>query len=390
MFRVLPPVGEPILLGPEGDPPEFPGFHPVWTQSGTAALALAVQLAAERRPDIRAPEVLIPAYGCPDLVAAVRFAGARPVLVDIGADDPAFDPEALEGAWSSSVVAVVAVNFLGIRERIEDLARSAAVRDAWLIEDSAQWYPESTEAKGVPLSPADAMVLSFGRGKPVSLLGGGCLLVNRRHPGPETLPSPTRRHSMAELRLRVTAYNWLLRPGLYGLASRLPWLRLGETRYERLSAIGGMDEARLRWLGANVREYLSRERWRERVLSDLLTVTAAKVTDLPRRLSGRAGRLLRYPVLFRSTDLRDKLLGRMRDLGLGGSAMYGEALPDVPGVAEVLGERPSVPGARAFASRLLTLPLHGGVTHRDLNLLAESFGHSSPAGATSRSVERNT
>jgi hypothetical protein len=75
MFRVLPPVGEPILLGPEGDPPEFPGFHPVWTQSGTAALALAVQLAMERRPDITAPEVLIPGLWVPGSRGRRAFCG---------------------------------------------------------------------------------------------------------------------------------------------------------------------------------------------------------------------------------------------------------------------------------------------------------------------------
>jgi dTDP-4-amino-4,6-dideoxygalactose transaminase len=369
MFRVLPPVGEPILLGPEGDPPEFPGFHPVWTQRGTAALALAVQLAMERRPDITAPEVLIPGYGCPDLVAAVHFAGAKPVLVDIGVEDPAFDPEALEQAWTPSTVAVVAVNFLGIRERVHDLARAAASRDVWLIEDSAQWYPEAQPGETAPLSPADAMVLSFGRGKPVSLLGGGCLLINRRHRVPAARPVPPGSPHATSLRLKVILYNWLLNPGLYGWVSRMPWLRLGDTRYEPLAGIEGMDEARLRWVRANVHDHLNRDRWREQTLSELLTASSHSVVDLPRSLKERTGRLLRYPLLCRQPDLRDALLRRLTELGLGATAMYGEALPNVPGVAAVLGGRLSLPGAETFASRLLTLPVHSRVGERDLSCL---------------------
>jgi dTDP-4-amino-4,6-dideoxygalactose transaminase len=373
MFRVLPPVGEPILLGPEEDPPEFPGFHPVWTQSGTAALALAVQLAAERRPDITAPEVLIPGYGCPDLVAAVHYAGARPVLVDIGVDDPAFDPEALEHAWTSSTVAVVAVNFLGIRERVDGLARVAASRDAWLIEDSAQWYPELPPGDSGPLSPADAMVLSFGRGKPVSLLGGGCLLLRKRHSRPQYPLGSAPSSTAAQLALRLTAYNWLLRPASYGWIARLPGLGIGETRYQPLADIGGMDEVRLGLLGANVRAHLGRDRWREEAISTLLAASADQIVDLPQRMTGRVGRLLRYPLLCRQPELRSVLLQRLTHLGLGATAMYGEALANVPGVADVLRGRLSLPGAEAFASRLLTLPVHSRVGERDLSCLAREI-----------------
>lgn len=49
--------------------------------------------------------------------------------------------------------------------------------------------------------------------------------------------------------------------------------------------------------------------------------------------------------------------------------MYGEALPGVLGTAALLEKTTAVPGARAFASRLLTLPVHGKVTHRDISRL---------------------
>lgn len=369
MYKMLPPVGEPIRLGPRSDPPEFTGFHSVWTQSGTAALALAVRLAMDQRPDVARPEVLIPAHGCPDLVAAVRFAGAIPILVDIGPEDPGFDPASLEQAWTKATVAVVAVNFLGIRERVHDLAHAATTRNTWLIEDSAQWYPEPQADENEPFSPTDAVILSFGRGKPVSLLGGGCLLLNQRHTPLENPPNSTQSSAAVMLSLKLIAYNWLLRPEFYGWIARMPWLRIGETRYKPLMEIRGMETTRLRLLGANVRQYLASERWREQALSELFEIRSDLFVDFLRKLQGRSGRLLRYPVLCRSSSQRNELLQHLTALGLGATAMYGEALPGVPGTAALLEKTTAVSGARAFASRLLTLPVHGKVTHRDISRL---------------------
>lgn len=222
----------------------------------------------------------------------MRFAGAIPILVDIGPEDPGFDPASLEQAWTKATVAVVAVNFLGIRERVHDLAHAATTRNTWLIEDSAQWYPELQADENEPFSPTDAVILSFGRGKPVSLLGGGCLLLNQRHAPLENPPNSTQSSAAVMLSLKLIAYNWLLRPEFYGWIARMPWLRIGETRYKPLMEIRGMEATRLRLLGANVRQYLASERWREQALSELFETRSDLFVDFLRKLRGRSGRLL--------------------------------------------------------------------------------------------------
>lgn len=369
-LRVLPPVGEPIALGPKAEPPTFPGFHPVWTQSGTAALALGIQLAMERRPDIRYPEVLLPAYGCPDLVAAAVYAGARPVLVDIGAEDPGYDLERLEKALSGNVVAVVAVNFLGIRERVGTLAELAHHHDAWLIEDSAQWYPELAPGQN-SLSPADAMVLSFGRGKPVSLLGGGALLLKDSAMAGETesrLQPPTSKPGT--LFTKMVVYNLLIKPIFYAWLTRVPGLGLGETRYKPLAGIHRMDESRLPLLKANAERYLCKNRLQETVVAKAFTESSEVLIDLPGVLPGRSGRLLRYPMLCHDQSERNRILKEATEQGLGASAMYVNALPDVTGVKAYLHEYNAVPNARSFAARLVTMPVHCQVTEADTRMLA--------------------
>ncbi len=375
MIARLPPVGQPVL--PVSDRtfelPSQPanvrsidrtydmfGFVPVWLNSGTAALAAALIAALACRPGRR--EVLLPAYACPDLIAAALFAGARPVLVDCGADDPAFDPDALERACSERVAAVVAVNFLGIAERLPELAARAARCGALLIEDCAQWWPEAP-----PAAPVAARVVSFGRGKPVNLLGGGALLLPEGSELAQAVRAPE--HTMPALgTLKRRVFAALLHPLPYGLLSRLPGLGLGETRYHALDAIMAMDRVRRELAATNIGAWLARSRWREARIAELLD-DCAGVELLPRRLAARAGRLLRYPLLFVDRAHRDTVLRRLRDLGA--SAFYEVELPRVRGVDAVLSPLPPVPDATRFAERLLTLPLHDRVSERHLRRMAE-------------------
>lgn len=379
MKRCLPPVGQPVVTVVGAALPVFPGYRPIWVQRGTAALALALRLAMARRPEVDRPQALIPGYGCPDLIAAARYAGVEPVLVDIGVDQPGFEFQALEHAWTDAVVAVVAVNCLGIAEHLEELAARAQARNAWLIEDDAQWFPELSP--DAPLLVGDAVVLSFGRGKPVSLLGGGALLVRE---GLELNPVLVNLETASGgrlLGLKIAFYNRLLQPHCYGHIGSNPLLRVGETRYAPLASIRAMDSCRLELLGANAAAWLGRDRWREAALAEVLADCEAVAVDLPRMLKKRARRLLRYPLLCRDRGIRDRLLARLETAGLGATAMYREALPWVPGVALMLGMiTPLLPGARIFAERLLTLPVHDGVNREDIERM----------GAVIRAGERDS
>src|SRR5690606_4927305 len=148
-----------ILSGGDSAPPEFPGYVAHWVQSGTAALALALLTARSRRPQLRNPSVILPAYGCPDLIAAAEYAGVTPVLVDIGIDDPGYDLDCLAAAIDADTIAVVAVNFLGLRERLGAIRELLRVHpDVLLIEDNAQWYPEPAR---MPALAGDLVCLSF-------------------------------------------------------------------------------------------------------------------------------------------------------------------------------------------------------------------------------------
>lgn len=366
----LPPAGNPVVLRRSADLPQFPGYRALWLNSGTAALALALMLVRRSRPEVSDPAVVLPGYACPDLVAAAVFAGVRPVLADVCRDTPGYDLESLGKVLTPSVVAVIAVNFLGIGERlgaVRELLHAKTRSPIVLIEDDAQWYPESLpagEARG------DLIGLSFGRGKPVSLLGGGALLVSEPLlPFVQGLPIADAIEPGSLFHWKTKAYNLLLRPQLYALLSRNPWLRLGQTQFKPLAAIRRLDEARQELLGENVEHYLHRSRALEQALAEVCADSPWIERDMAVSAGARRGRLLRYPLLCSDRLSRDTLWERLRRAGLGATAMYQQVLPEIAGVAERVATPVALQGAKFFADRLLTLPVHEGVAFSHLERL---------------------
>ncbi len=370
----LPPAGERVLLA--GRAPDagflracFAPYRHRFYGSGTAALAAAVRAVIARAGRAQ-PEVLLPAYACPNVVSAVLHAGARPRLIDFALDRPWMQARAIEDNIGPSTVALVAVDLFGIPERYATLVPIAKNAGLVLIQDSAQAFPRRDERHW----QGDLVVLSFGRGKPVSLLGGGAVLYRDTAFAP-LLPALPDDFSVATARIRAQAhlYNVLRRPALYWLPAALPMLRLGETRFAPLTRIDGASVNRLRHLRVNIENYWRRDEGPQRAVADLVaSLEADVIVDLPKACRPDASpALVRYPLLVKDTELRDALCGALHQAGLGVSTMYNAVLPNIPGL-EALPPGP-YPGAARFARTLLTLPVHSGVTSAHVERMRTHF-----------------
>lgn len=368
MLSRLPPVGQPVKLTRNdlAATPIAAGYETVFVQSGTAALALALQ-AAVHCAAVPNPQVLIPAYACPDLVSAAVFAGVRPVLVDLEPASTYMSLAVLQQLICSSTVAVIAVNFLGIPERVRDIAALLQGTSIALIEDNAQWFPPpDSELTG------DYIVLSFGRGKPVSLLGGGVLLHRQAIDFQQTVEQTPPPGKVAELNsfLRFLLYNTLRQPAFYGVLERLPFLKLGATEYKSLTHIQQMDAYRSTFLHANVSAHLQRSLEVQQQMRDMVRgLPAHKFIDLSVRQNALGKRLLRYPLLAESAAKRIDCLAQLRRLGSGASALYGKTLPNIAGVNALVDCPEGLENAESFASRLLTLPVHEQVTFKHIEAI---------------------
>jgi dTDP-4-amino-4,6-dideoxygalactose transaminase len=348
------------------------GYSSTWVDSGTSALALALLDIKAKVPHIIFPKVIVPGYCCPDLVAAAVYAGVKPVVVDICVDDASYDLDALKSAINDEdIIAVIAINFLGIKERLTEIKHLLLNKPIKLIEDNAQWFPAS---KNEHSFLGDYLVFSFGRGKPLSLLGGGVLFAREPlivdgavsdHSNPRTLVQT----------IKIRLYNILLRPRFYCYLNRAPFLHLGETHYYQHYEILSIGDVQKEIFSFNLKQYEGRindagHSYDRIFLAHDVQLLSALQTE--RRMG-----LLRYPLLCKTAAQRDKLLVEFERQGLGGSPLYQQALIDIPQILALVEVHGRLKNSSQFAARLLTLPTHEQVTAKHFlrlqNVLARAI-----------------
>jgi len=367
MLRSLPPAGNPISLKRSAEPLDdlLPGYTLTWVDSGTAALAYSLLQIKEQQPQIEAPEVIVPGYCCPDLLSAAIHAGFKPVIVDICEDDPSYNLVDLEGSLTENTLAVIAINFLGIKERLADIRKIIANYPLIsIIEDNAQWFPDEGEVQDLD---GDYVTFSFGRGKAVSILGGGLVATRKgiatRGYSAVSTPKPS-----TLLRLKVTAYNFLLHPFFYYWLQKMPFITLGKTEYKPLDGVSLLPSESLAYIGKNILEYRSRSV--DKKNTSILDESIGKLSALNTTLAERSNRLLRFPFLCQSPEQRERLVIALEQNGMGASRMYVSSLDKVDGVAPLLDTHKPLEYSQKFAERLLTLPVHAGVTAGDLDAIS--------------------
>ena len=382
MLYQLAPVGNAVSLDTSkklADVSVFSTYQIQYYASGTAALAAALVASldasltttplttaqgTEAKTKKRAqPEIILPAYGCPDLISAAVYAGVKPILVDLEADSPWLDLQLVVAAITENTIAIVAVDLFGIPERWTQLREISDQFKLVLIEDSAQYFPGVEDDY---CWQGDLVVLSFGRGKPVSLLGGGAVLTRKNSlykclPKPETKPSSWIKQIKFGLKTRL--YNVMISPLLYWLPQTLPFLHLGETHYHPLQSIEPMDQSCLNVLASNISRYQCDVEAMSRCqkISDMLE-SSGNVKNLPliNDIEVKT-RLLRYPLLVEEPS-RDGLYETLKQAGLGASVMYPAALPKIAGLEHIL-DNTVFENAEKFAARIITLPTHRYVSN---------------------------
>lgn len=348
--------------------------------SGTAALAQAIaQSAAQKRLD--AAEVIIPAYGCPDLVAACVHASVHPRLVDVAPSHWSYDLEALKSSLSSNTVAIVAVNLLGLGDGLADLLGLCRDRHIALIQDSAQHLPRETIDW-----PGDYVVLSFGRGKPLNLLHGGALIGPRGGHNIDSVQAAhyTARGCLLSTRAAAMAFNTLTRPALYGILSALPGTGLGEVAYKPLENSGFLPARAWRRVGTAFELYRQNPSYRRDIWGQALEEWSGRgIAALTCPGQPLPTEPLRLALLAPDRVTRDILVDELNRVGLGASRLYGTDLTRVAGIPEMVKCQGPFPNASTLADQLFTLPTHALVSANTVHatrerVLAWHRSHSSP------------
>jgi perosamine synthetase len=333
--------------------------HVFLVSSGRAALTLILRalhrLSRRRR-------VIVPAYTCFSVPAAIVKAGLEVVPCDIDPLTLDFDHEQLGHLVSTSdALAVVPTHLFGFAADVARARASAAPYGTYVVEDAAQSFGAS--ASGRPLGTlGDVGFFSFGRGKTITCGNGGVVVTNSTEIGRELaaeyamLPRPDLLRSLVNV-VEVMAVAVLQRPALYWVPASIPFLGLGETVYSTaftVEQLGGAQAGLLRHWRARL-EQLDRAR----------ALRAGALRPFVPRAAALDGRpCVRLPLVCACRAERDRLYEVARRERLGFSLMYPGAINTIPELRARLNGT-AYPVAESLAERLLTVPVHPLVSDAD-------------------------
>lgn len=339
----------------------------ILTDSGTSALAVALQLAHTARSLL---PCALPAYGCYDLVTAALAANVPIRLYDIDPHTLGPDVDSLGRALQEGCSSVVLVYPFGLDVGGPALTRLVRSSGATLIADCAQ-------ADGLELDSqqADLLVRSFGRGKGWSGGGGGALVFGPSIRLSGSIPASRGKVSDTLRFALLSGAQWLLgRPSLYRLPMSIPALGLGETNFKTPSPPRGIRPASAR-LALDTSRLLGAERKHRGEVAAFYDALA--LNDLgwrtPTRRAGSLPGWLRYPILG---SPRAAESGDWRRLGIArGYPLPLHRLPQAQYRASV-DER--FLGAETIVEQLWTLPTHRYVSERWRSDIASWLKTSAP------------
>jgi dTDP-4-amino-4,6-dideoxygalactose transaminase len=315
-------------------------------------------------------EVIVPAYTCFSVPAAVLKAGLRPVPCDIDPSNFDYDHGLLERALKSTTLCVIAHHLFGVPSNVEKIRELCGARGVFVIEDAAQAMGINVDGRHLGTF-GDAGIFSLGRGKHLTCGSGGIVVTS----SPEVASALAARY--AELGrtsvgqsvkdfLTVAFMTLFIRPRLYWLPASLPFLRLGETVYPknivmtRLSAMkaGFLHNWQARLARANAIRARAAAYFCERI-----PVTNGG-THVPA--------YLRLPILMKNRNEQERVHAQSISAGLGVARAYPAPVGDIPEVRVAsFGARRSFPAARDVVERLLTIPTHELLSERDKHDIAE-------------------
>ena len=390
MLRSLPAVGHPIgfytickALFTDNDKVIFlRNWETVsqikYVSSGSAALILSIE-SLKLRSDRK--EVILPAYTCPSVLAAVIKAGLEPILCDSKPNCFQMDLKQLESKIGPKTLAVIAVHLFGIPGDIISLKELTKKKGIFLIEDAAQAF--ENRVNGDLLGQfGDLSIFSFGRGKPFSLLSGGAVVVNN----PElyepvkhvyrSLKDTNRKIFLPKYLLSLFIYSIFYHPIMYWIPMSIPWLRIGETIFSLNFDITKIDPKVVN-LGKILYEKFKEIRKIRinltRIYNERLAQYNEEFEFLP-EYDGDDIALLRFPIIFKRREKRDKIFSYLVRNRLGATGSYPAPLNELEGVPPYLKTKSFYPNAKAVSERILTLPLHEYVTESDIDNIVRIIG----------------
>jgi len=338
--------------------------------SGRAALEAILQ--SLKDSDKNKTDVIIPAYTCFSVAAAIARSGLKIRPVDIDPLTLDYNYEKLRGQNFGKVLAIIGCNLFGILSDWDELGAIANREKVYLIDDAAQSLGSFYGGK-VSGSLGDAGFYSLGRGKNLSVISGGVLITDDERIALKIIDKIKNIRDAGiiynlKALVEMIAYSVFLQPKLYWLPDKMPFLKLGQTVFDEHFISGNLSKIQ-KCAGTvlfpglrKINEIRSRN---AEAIS--LGISENDRYQVPGYRAESFPIYLRLPVLAESRKARDKLIVSLQRAGIKSSFMYPSTIRNIEGIDKYLaGREDDFEGAEAVVERLFTLPTHHYVKENDI------------------------
>jgi dTDP-4-amino-4,6-dideoxygalactose transaminase len=314
--------------------------HAVAMNTGTAALHSSLLAAGVGKGD----EVVLPSFTFVATAEVVVMVGAKPVFVEIDPFTYNMDPDAVKKVVTKKTRAIIPVDLYGLPAETQPIREIADKHGLKIIEDAAQAHGSSYRGKP-PGAFADAACWSFYGSKNMTTGEGGMITTNDDEIA-ETV-RVIRSHGEKEKYMSTMLGHNYHMPEIQAAIGRVQLKRLPKFVAKR---------------SANVKRLSER-------------LKKAKDLQLPEVPEGCKHSWYLYTVRLKGATKkqRDRLVEDLKKNGIGAVACYMNPIHLMPFYAKLGKHR--LPETEKASKQVLSLPVHPGVTPKQIDFIAETLLH---------------
>jgi len=330
----------------------FDASHAILLNNGTASLRAGLIAAIAAKHDVKpafidrympGSEVIIPAFSFNATLNTVLQTGATARVVDISREDFGVDPRAAENNLTKRTSAIIPVDLYGQPATIS--SQDPVFGEIAVVRDAAQAH--GAKLNGEPIvKHGNAVSLSFYPTKNISAPEGGAVITDNQ-----------------EIDHTVRIYR------NQGMSARYVYDMMGDNLR--------MTDIHAAILRANLGSLAVVTARRQQNATNLTErLERIEGISVPRVLPGREHVWHQYTVLIEDDFgmTRDELAAKLNQNGIGNGIYYPKTMID----HETFNDHPRIiheptPVAEEVAGRVLSLPVHPGVTEANIDRIAETI-----------------
>jgi len=308
--------------------------------SGTAALHSALTAVGVKAGD----EVILPSFTFVATAEVVVMLGARPVFVDIGPDTYTISPKAIERTITKKTKAIMPVDLYGLPADMQPIREIADEHGLKIVEDAAQAHGATYKGKP-PGAFADVACWSFYGSKNMTTGEGGMLTTNNQE--------------IAETPRYIRSH---------GEKQKYKSIMLGHNYHmPEIEAAIGCEQLK------KLPKFVARRRKNAERLTQKLGKT--KKLQLPTEPKGFKCSYYLYTVKLKNAgrEKRDGVVEQLKLKGIGVFVFYVNPIHLMPFYRRF--GRYKLPATEKTSEQVFSLPVHPGVTGKQVDFIAETVLH---------------